>query len=97
MARAKDYQQMVFTADAYSWGVTKQEASKLMWEDISKFLAIISKNDQIAVVHEEEEGIVVIEYAHCERHDAWGIQNPHWITDDEFWKATCEEEEDEGI
>lgn len=96
--RTRDYQEMVFTAEAYSnWETPRDEALDLMWRDIGEFLAMLMRNNQIATIYKDEEGIIVIEYAHCERYDVWGIQNPQWITEEEYWKVTREEEENEEI
>ena len=93
MAREKDYQEMVFAIDHYSWNMPKDEARGLMWKDICKFLTILLKNKQIATIHEEVTDIIVVRYAHDESHDAYGIQNPIWITEEQYWNVCNDEEE----
>lgn len=86
----KRYQTATFTIEPYKWGHSKEEARDLMWKDISTFLAILLKNNNIAVIFEDEVDIIVIQYEHDERIEAWGLANPHWITDDE--RFNCIEE-----
>ena len=88
----KRYQTATFTTGPYEWGHSKEEARDLMWKDISTFLAILLKNDNIAVIYEDEVDIIVIQYEHDERIEAWGVANPHWITDDERFNCIVHEE-----
>lgn len=95
MVRKKDYQEMVFAISHYSWNTSKDEARELMWKDICSFLTILLKNEQIATIHEEETDIIIIRYAHDESYDAYGIQNPFWITEEQYWNV-CNDEEEEN-
>lgn len=98
MLKERDYQEMIFTIEHYSWKVSREEARVLMWQDICTFLTILLKNGQIATIHEEETDIIIIRYAHNEAYDVWGIQNPFWITEEQYWNiCKDEEEENEGI
>jgi hypothetical protein len=85
MDKEKRYQEVVFTQGRYSWRNTPEEAKALMWKDISEFLQILFQNDYIVVIYQEESDIVVVQFEHDERCDAWGCANPYWITEEEYF------------
>ena len=91
----KHYEEMVFAIDRYSWNCTNDEARTAMWKDIAKFLQLLTKNDYVAVVYDDDTDIIVVQYNHDEHKDAWGVPNPYWITDDEYYYATESREVDE--
>lgn len=92
----KRYNTMVFCKDHYkSPYITEEDAYNKMYADIGKFLKILFTNEQVAVVYEEEVGIIVVEYEHDERRDFYGIANPHWITEDEMLGVKDGDEEGE--
>lgn len=98
MDKEKRYQEVVFTQSRYSWKNTPEEARRLMWQDISEFLQILFQNEYIAVIYEEEVDIVIVQFEHSERLDAWGCANPYWITEEEYFdlrelKGDFEDEE----
>lgn len=72
-------QSMTFCLDTYKG---KEEE---MWKDISKFLQIILKNENICTVKQEDFGIVAIDFEHDETWSDphWGIAQPIWLTVDE--------------
>lgn len=79
------YQTMVFSIDRYSWNTSEEEARELMWKDISIFLRILFRNNNVAVIYDDETDIIVIQYEHNENVEAWGGAFPHWVTEDELW------------
>lgn len=83
----KRYNTMVFCKDNYkSPYSTEEDSYNKMYKDVGDFLKILFKNEQVAVVYEEEIGIVVIEYEHDERREYYGVPNPHWCTEDELFE-----------
>lgn len=89
----KKYNTMVFCKDNYiSPYTTTEEVYAKMYKDIGDFLRILFKNEQVAVIYEEEVGIVVVEYDHDERRDFYGIANPQWITEDELSEIESKDE-----
>lgn len=90
MQDEKRYQEIVFAIEAYSWNCTKEEAREAMWKDIAKQLQLLIKNDYIAVVYDDDTDIIVIQYEHNEKHEGWGVSNPYWLTEEEYFKATAE-------
>ncbi len=54
-----------------------------MWQDIGTFLQLLAKNEYLAVVYDDATDIIVVQYEHNERIDAWGCANPVWMTSDE--------------
>lgn len=70
---------IVFSKDCYSGN--DEEAKKLMWNDVEAFLQILMNNEYTAVIRDDESDIIVVEYAHDERKDAWGGVYPVWITE----------------
>ena len=93
MVKEKEYQEIVFSLDRYSWKRTPEEANKAMWEDITKLLNVLFTNDYIAVVYQDEIGIVVVQFEHDERKDAWGCVNPYWMTEEDYYEYMCNKEE----
>lgn len=69
------YNQIVFDPKNYK---TREE----MMIDISCILDMLTKNDYIAVVHREEQ-FIVVEFEHDENIEAWGCPNPMWVTEEE--------------
>lgn len=90
----KRYQTMVFAIRQYNWHKTEEEARNLMWKDIGNFLKLLTKNNYIAVVYDDDTDIIVIQYEHNEKNDPWGAANPEWITEDELWTIQSSEEDD---
>lgn len=95
MIREKNYQEIVFSLDRYSWKRTPEEANEAMWEDIKKLLNVLFANEYIAVIYQDEVGIVVVQFEHDERRDAWGCANPYWLTEDEYFEYLHSNEEPE--
>ena len=78
------YNEIVFNIELYQYNNTYEEAKSLMWEDITKFLVILMKNDQVAVIRDDDTDIIVIQYNHDEHKESWGSLNPYWITDEDY-------------
>lgn len=74
-----DYETMTFCKDQYNGNLDA------MWQDISKFLQIILKNENLCTVHREDFDIVVIDYQHDDTNGeiAWGCDQPIWLTCEE--------------
>lgn len=80
---------LVFTTDAY-------KSESYMWEDIARFLSTLMANEYIATIRRDEEGIFVIDYEHDESYDAWGCENPYWMTSDDHYDFECFKEANDG-
>ena len=89
------YQELVFGINQYKWNKTDEEARELMWKDITKFLEMLTKNEYIAVVYDDDTDIIVVQFEHNERTDAWGAANPVWITEEEYSRIELGEEIEE--
>ena len=70
-------QTLIFCPDAYQGNTLD------MWQDISKFLEIVIKNENICTIKQEDFGIIVVDYEHDESIDYWGVCQPLWLTPDE--------------
>lgn len=79
-----DYSVMVFAIEKYKWQNSLEEARELMWKDISTFLQMLFRNDNIAVVYDDDTDIIIVQYGHNNKVDDWGGYNPHWIDEDEY-------------
>ena len=79
MSNKVEKQTMTFCPDQYDGKVDK------MYEDISKFLQIVLKNENICTIYQEDFGIVVINYEHDDYHsnNVYGCSQPIWLTADE--------------
>ena len=62
-----------------------------MWKDITTFLQILFKQGMIAVVYDDDTDIIVVQYGYEDKN--WGDPYPYWLTEDEYWKATYNENE----
>jgi len=90
------YETVVFAISQYKWGRTVEEARAEMWKDIAKTLEILLRNEYITVVRDDDTDIIVIEYGHDERFNAWGSANPVWLEEDEYYlKSDLEEDNTE--
>lgn len=74
-----DYETMTFCKDQYDGNLD------VMWQDISKFLQIILKNENLCTIHREDFDIIVIRYQHDDTNsgNAWGCDQPIWLTCEE--------------
>lgn len=79
-------------AFARSFDATAKEVDE-MWSDIYRFIRILMSEGYVAVIRQEEKNIVVVEYEHDERLDAWGCANPEWV----FWDESVTKVEVEGV
>lgn len=89
----KQYQTMVFSIDQYRYGVTYDKAKEEMWKDIGTFLQLLVKNENVAVIRQEETDIIIIEYEHDENVDSWGCANPQWVTESEYYEMIDSKDE----
>lgn len=88
----KLYQEMIFSIKQYKWQNSDEEARDLMWQDIAKFLQLLTKNQYIAVVYDDDNDVIIIQYEHNEINEYWGDPNPRWLTDEEYDKIANERE-----
>mgnify|MGYP003291753383 CR=1 FL=1 len=70
-------QTIVIDGDNYS---TEQEK----WNDIVNILKALLKNKQVAVIRDEDCGIISIEHEHDETFKAYGGAVNCWLTSEEF-------------
>ena len=77
--RKAEYETMTFCPDQYSGNLDA------MWQDISKFIQIILKNENLCTVRREDFDIIVIDYQHDDINgqNAWGCDQPVWLTCEE--------------
>lgn len=81
----KMYETMVFAIENYQRDTdTVEEARNAMWNDVAVFLRMLTKNDNIAVVYDDDVDIIIVQYEHNNKADDWGGYNPQWIDEDEY-------------
>ena len=75
--------EMVFTIEPYRKPCgNDDEALDLMWEDITRFLRVLARNDMVATVYDDDTDIIVVRYDY---NDAdMGGPMPFWLTPDEY-------------
>lgn len=66
--------EMVFAPDRYDDDVNA------MWVDIAKFIKMLTDNEYVAVVRDDDIDIIVVEYEHDERIEEWGVPTVKWLT-----------------
>ena len=72
--------------------INKYENRDEMWKDIATLLRIIVKNEHICEVYDDDTDIIVVNFGHDEKKDAWGCAYPHWLTEEEMLKLEDDEE-----
>ena len=53
-----------------------------LWEEVANILRILTKNEEICVVYDDDVDIIVIQHEHndkCGHHNVWGVVNPYWL------------------
>ena len=81
----KQYSEIVFALEDYREKITTSdlEARTMMWQDIAKQLEILTKNNYVAIVYDDDVDIIVIQYEHDEHIEPWGCANPYWLTEED--------------
>ena len=77
--------EMVFSSECYN-------NSDEMWRDVANFLRLLTKNEYIATVRDDDINIIVIEYEHNELCEPWGCPNPVWLTEEEALTVNYEDD-----
>lgn len=70
-----DVFEMAFGTDSY-----ENEAD--MWNDIRDFLRIMTKNDYVGVIEEEDFGVYVVRYGYKDAE--LGCSHPEWLDGEEY-------------
>ena len=71
--RTKDVNEIVLCRD--------QHGDKL-WEEVATILRILTRNEEICVVYDDDTDIIVIQHEHKDKgigDDYWGVPNPYWL------------------
>ena len=76
--------EMVFVPDRYDNNVNA------MWEDITKFIKMLTDNEYVAVIRDDDVNVIVVEYEHDETKEEWGVTTVKWLTPEQV--ATLEYE-----
>ena len=69
--------QIVFSKDKY--GNNREK----MFEAIAKQLALLMENDYVCKVYDDDVDVIVIEFEHDEKRDAWGCDELCWLSPEE--------------
>ena len=64
--------------------LTRSTWGDKLFQKVGEVLEILLKEQQICTVRDDDTGIIIIRHEHDENHDAWGCDNPYWITDEEY-------------
>ena len=53
-----------------------------LWPTVAQVLKILTRNEEICTVYDDDIDIIVIKHEHDDRHgeDYWGATNPYWRT-----------------
>lgn len=73
-------------------GTPYEKAREIMWQDIASFLAILLKNEYIAVIFDDDTDIIIVQYEHDEKKDYWGGYFPYWLSEEEYTNSTTPSE-----
>lgn len=60
------------------------EGKEKLYNDLSLFLKLALEQDNVCVVTKEDDNIISVQYEHDEGSDAWGCDNPYWISEEEW-------------
>lgn len=70
--------EIIFSKDRYSNNREK------MFQAIAQQLMILMDNDYVCKVYDDDTDIIVIQYEHDERKDAWGVMELCWLEQEEI-------------
>lgn len=74
--------------------LTKEDFGDNLWYTVGSTLETLLKARYVAVVREDEDGVVAIDYDYDESL-AYGNPTPYWLTEDEYLSLKDSEREDE--
>ena len=77
---------LTFCTDSYG-------NSDEMWKDITMFLRMLMKNGMIAVIKDEDCGIISVQYNYND--ESMGTSMPYWMTPEDAWGLQNDEAEDD--
>lgn len=62
--------------------LSRSQFGDKLWEEVSTILRILTKNEEICVVYDDDDEIIVIQHEHNDVHgdERWGCTNPYWLT-----------------
>lgn len=72
--------------------LTRDQFGEQLWEKVGEQLHLLIQAGYVCVVHEDEFGIVVIEYQHNNR--TYGYARPYWLYPDEEETVAYKDAED---
>lgn len=70
--------EIIFSKDRY--GNNREK----MFQAVAQQLMILFDNDYVCKVYDDDFDIIVIEFGHDERRDAWGCDELLWLTPEEI-------------
>ena len=65
--------------------LSRSQFGNKLWEEAANVLRILTKNEEICVVYDDDDEIIVIQHEHNDVHgdECWGCANPYWLTYEE--------------
>lgn len=79
--------------------LSREQHGDRLWEEVANILRILTKNEEICVVYDDDVDVIVIQHEHKDKGfggDYWGVVNPYWLEpeDVEYLESREEIEED---
>lgn len=63
--------------------LSRDQHGDKLWEEVANILRILTKNEEICVVYDDDTDIIVIQHEHNDKKVSdriyWGVTNPYWL------------------
>lgn len=67
------------------------------YEVLGRQIYTLLKSEEIVTIYDDDTDIIVIQHAHNEKVDAWGVANPMWVTPEEEEQILYDRENNEDF
>lgn len=92
-----NHQTIVFVKSDYTLGRTNEEATNVLWDKVSKQIQLLLEAGYLCVVRDDDVDIIVIEFENDERRKPFGVANPYWMTEEEYYSFKHKEVDENEI
>ncbi len=81
----RNYNEIVLDRDSFAkFSDDINYQRQLLWEKVTQIIYTLTVLNYICVVYDDDIDIIVIQFEHNEKKDAFGIPNPEWVDYDEY-------------
>ena len=80
--------------------LSRDQHGDKLWEEVANILRILTRNEEICVVYDDDTDIIVIQHEHNDKGSAgmyWGVTNPYWLDPKDIEYLENRDTEVEGV